>query len=54
MVAENPVDRKRAVSITIYDLQGGPFPEKAIQQLERDVEKVAQAFDGLVISVTIE
>jgi hypothetical protein len=47
-------DRKRVVSIYVYDLQGGPFPEAALQQLERDVEKVAQAYNGLAISVIQE
>lgn len=53
MIYETP-DRKRAVYITIYDLQGGPFPEKAIQQIERDLEKVAQTYAGLAINVVEE
>lgn len=53
MVPETP-ERKRAVSIVVYDLQGGPFPEAAVQQLERDVEKVALAYDGLAITVVQE
>lgn len=53
MATEQP-DYKRAVQIIIYDLQGGPFPEKAFAQLERDVQKVAEAYDGLAISVVRE
>lgn len=45
---------KRAIQIIIYDLQGGPFPEKAVHQLMRDVEKVAEAYDGLAITVVEE
>lgn len=47
-------NRERAVHITIYDMQGGPFPEKAVEQLERDIEKIAQAYNGLAISITRE
>ena len=47
-------NRERIVTICVYDMQGGPFPEKAIEQIERDVEKVAQAYNGLAISVTRE
>lgn len=52
-MAEVP-DRKRAVSIVVYDLQGGPFPEKAVNELERAAEKVAGAYTGLAITVTHE
>lgn len=47
-------NRDRAVHITIYDLQGGPFPERAFDQISRDLEKVAKTYDGLAISVTRE
>lgn len=49
-ITETP-DRVRAVEIVIYDLQGGPFPEKAAEQIERDVQKVAETYDGLAITV---
>lgn len=52
-MAEVP-DRKRAVSIVVYDLQGGPFPEKAVRELERAAERVAEAYSGLAISITTE
>lgn len=49
-----PPDYKRSVQIIVYDLQGGPFPEDAVNQLKRDVEKVAQAYNGLAISIVEE
>lgn len=50
----NVEDRQRGVQIIIYDMQGGPFPEKAAEQIERDVQKVAETYDGLAITVIRE
>lgn len=47
-------ERKRAVSIVVYDLQGGPFPEKAVRELERAAERVAGTYSGLAITVSTE
>ena len=44
------IDKSRAAYITIYDLQGGPFPERALKMLEREVTKVAEAYN---LAVTI-
>lgn len=41
----------RAVNITIYDLQGGPFPEEAVKEIESTLERVANTYKGLAISV---
>lgn len=48
------VEYKRALYITIYDLQGGPFPERARLQIENDLQKVAEAYTGLAITVVEE
>jgi len=50
----NPEDRVRGVQIIVYDMQGGPFPQEALEQLERDVQKVAEAYPGLAITVVQE
>lgn len=47
-------ERKRAVSIVVYDLQGGPFPEKAANELELAAHRVAEKYDGLAITVVQE
>lgn len=47
-------NRERAVQIIIYDLQGGPFPEAAFDQIERDIQKVAETYNGLAITVVRE
>jgi hypothetical protein len=52
-MVETP-ERKRAVSIVIYDLQGGPFPERAVQQIKTFVENIAEAYDGLAITIVEE
>lgn len=49
----NPDKRVRAVSVVVYDLQGGPFPEKALRDLERAAEQVAEAY-GLALSISKE
>lgn len=51
---ESAENRDRAVQIIIYDLQGGPFPEAAFAQIERDVQKVAEKYDGLAITLVRE
>ena len=54
-MAENDAPSyKRAVQVIIYDLQGGPFPENAVLQIQRDVQKVAEAYPGLAITVVEE
>lgn len=53
MTNEQP-EYKRAIQIIVYDLQGGPFPEKAVNRLLREVEEVAQNYNGLAISVIQE
>lgn len=53
-LAEAAENRDRAVQIIIYDLQGGPFPEAAFDQIERDIQKVAEKYDGLAITVVRE
>ena len=52
-VTEAP-DYRRAVSITIYDLQGGPFPEKAFKEIETTLEDIAGRYDGLAITAVRE
>lgn len=47
-------ERKRAVSIVIYDMQGGPFPEKAISKLKLEVQNIAEQYDGLAITIVEE
>lgn len=47
-------DRKRAVEIVVYDLQGGPFPEKAVAELELAAHRVAEKYGGLAITVVVE
>ena len=52
-MVETP-ERKRAVSITIYDMQGGPIPEAAVSKIKTFIENVAEAYHGLAIVVVEE
>lgn len=51
---EPSTERKRAVSIVVYDLQGGPIHPDVIQYLEDAAFNAAQLKDGLAYTVVIE
>jgi hypothetical protein len=46
--------RKSALYVAIYDLQGGPFPERAATAVEIALEDIARQYDGLAITVVKE
>jgi hypothetical protein len=48
-----PVIEKRAVHITVYDLQGGPIPPDVIQFLEDAAFNATQMNSNLAISTSV-
>jgi hypothetical protein len=46
-------EKKRALHVTVYDLQGGPLPPQVEQELESVAFNLAQTFPGLAISTTV-
>jgi hypothetical protein len=46
-------EKKRALHVTVYDLQGGPLPPQVEQDLETAAFNLAQQFPGLAISTTV-
>lgn len=49
----DPDKRIRAISVIVYDMQGGPFPTKAMREIELVAERVADQY-GLAISISKE
>lgn len=47
-------ERKRAVSVVVYDLQGGPIHPDVIQYLEDAAYNASQLKPGLAATVVIE
>jgi hypothetical protein len=47
------IDKKRAVHITVYDLQGGPIPPDVIQFLEDAAFNATQMNSHLAISTSV-
>lgn len=47
-------ERKRSVSVVVYDLQGGPIHPEVVQYLEDAAFNAANLKDGLAYTVVIE
>lgn len=48
------IDKKRAVSVVVYDLQGGPIPPHVIEYLEDAAFNAVTMADGLASTVVVE
>lgn len=53
MTYERP-EYKRGVQVILYSMNGGPIPEKAVSTLEREAQKIAEAFPALAITIVQE
>lgn len=51
---EPVINKKRAVHITVYDLQGGPIPPNVIQYLEDAAFNAATMSTSLATTVVVE
>lgn len=51
---EPAIEKKRAVSIVVYDMRGGPIHPDIISYLEDAAFNAAQMADGIVINTTVE
>lgn len=51
---EPAVEKRRAFSVVVYDLQGGPIPPSVVQYLEDAAFNAAQMSSGLAITTAVE
>ena len=51
---EPVINKKRAVSVVVYDLQGGPIPPSVIEYLEDAAFNAATMSDTLATTVVVE
>lgn len=51
---EPVINKKRAFSLVVYDLQGGPIPPAVVNYLEDAAFNAAQMSDGLAITTAVE
>lgn len=51
---EPVVDKKRGVSVVVYDLQGGPIQPSVVQYLEDAAFNAAQMYPGLATTMVVE
>lgn len=51
---EPSVERTRAVSVVVYDLQGGPIHPDVVQYLEDVAFNAANLKEGLAYTVVVE